>query len=228
MTLSKVAFEGNNEIGIFSNLTNNYALVATGGSDNYYSVFEGELADTIPVIHTSIAGTPFVGQSTVGNRHGLLVPLSITEKEISHLKACMPNGIEIRRVDGRISGWRNLVVCNDNCALISPELSENEAAVIADVLQVKVFRHSIVGQSLVGKYCVINNTGGLIHPRATINEQDELSQQLQIQLAAGTINSGSENISTGLVANDTFAFCGMNTTTTETSVAECALYIGNL
>ncbi|EPY85247.1 hypothetical protein CB1_000390062 [Camelus ferus] len=31
------------------------------GSENFYSVFEGELANTIPVVHTSITGCHFIG-----------------------------------------------------------------------------------------------------------------------------------------------------------------------
>ena len=63
---TRAQFENSNEIGVFSNLTNAYALVAIGGSENFYSVFEQELADHIPVVHTSIAGCRFVGRVTVG------------------------------------------------------------------------------------------------------------------------------------------------------------------
>jgi translation initiation factor 6 len=63
---TRAQFENSNEIGVFSNLTNGYALVAIGGSENFYSVFEQELADHIPVVHTSIAGCRFVGRVTVG------------------------------------------------------------------------------------------------------------------------------------------------------------------
>src|SRR4051812_48515691 len=50
-------YENSSDIGVFSKLTNSYCLVALGGSQNFYSVFEGELADHIPVIHCSIGGT---------------------------------------------------------------------------------------------------------------------------------------------------------------------------
>lgn len=39
----RAQFENSNEIGVFSLLTNAYALVAIGGSENFYSVFEQEL-----------------------------------------------------------------------------------------------------------------------------------------------------------------------------------------
>lgn len=61
-----VQFEGSNDVGVFSKLTNKYCLVATGGSETFYSAYETELADQIPVIQTSIAGCRFVGRVTAG------------------------------------------------------------------------------------------------------------------------------------------------------------------
>lgn len=44
----RVQFENNDEIGAFSKLTNAYCLVGIGGSEAFYSIFESELAETIP------------------------------------------------------------------------------------------------------------------------------------------------------------------------------------
>lgn len=43
-------------------------------------MFEAELADHIPVIKTSVAGTRLVGRMTVGNRNGLLLPNTTTDQ----------------------------------------------------------------------------------------------------------------------------------------------------
>ena len=67
---------------ITSKLTNAYCLVAIGGSENFYSAFQGELSEVIPVVHGSVAGCRIVGRMTVGNRHGLLVPNSTTDQEL--------------------------------------------------------------------------------------------------------------------------------------------------
>lgn len=53
-------------VGVFSTLTNSYALVGNGASQNFYSVFEAELADVIPITHTTIAGTRIIGRLTSG------------------------------------------------------------------------------------------------------------------------------------------------------------------
>lgn len=45
------------DIGAFSKLTNAYSPVTVQGSTNFYSVFEAELGEVIPVVRTSIGGT---------------------------------------------------------------------------------------------------------------------------------------------------------------------------
>ena len=50
----RTQFESSNDIGVFARLTNAYCLVGIGGSENFYSVFESELSDHLPVIHSSI------------------------------------------------------------------------------------------------------------------------------------------------------------------------------
>merc|ERR1712100_804110 len=92
--------------------------------------------------------------------------------------------------------------------------------VIADVLGVEVFRQTVAGQALVGSYAKFTNQGGMVHPRTTVEDMEELSSLLQVPLVAGTVNRGSDVIGGGIVANDWSAFCGLNTTATEISVVE--------
>merc|ERR1712195_228876 len=79
---TRCSFENSNEVGVFAKLTNKYCLVSHGGSENFYSVFESELADHIPVIHASIAGCRVIGRMCAGNSKGLLVPHTTTDTEL--------------------------------------------------------------------------------------------------------------------------------------------------
>ncbi|XP_037283581.1 eukaryotic translation initiation factor 6 [Rhipicephalus microplus] len=216
----RAQFENNNEIGVFAKLSNSYCLVAIGGSENFYSIFEGELADTIPVIHASIAGCRIIGRLTVGNRHGLLVPNTTTDQELQHLRNSLPDSVKIQRIEERLSALGNVIVCNDYVALTHPDLDKETEEIIADVLKVEVFRQTIAGNVLVGSYCALSNQGGLVHPRTSIEDQGELSSLLQVPLVAGTVNRGSDVVGAGMVVNDWCAFCGMDTTSTELSVVE--------
>ncbi|KAJ3691353.1 hypothetical protein LUZ61_020517 [Rhynchospora tenuis] len=217
---TRLQFENNCEVGVFSKLTNKYCLVAIGGSESFYSVFESELGGVIPVVKTSIAGTRIVGRMCAGNKNGLLLPHTTTDQELQHIRNCLPDEVVVQRVEERLSALGNCVACNDHVALTHPDLDRETEELIADVLGVEVFRQTIAGNILVGSYCVFSNRGGLVHPHTSIEDLDELSTLLQVPLVAGTVNRGSEVIAGGMTVNDWTAFCGSDTTATELSVIE--------
>jgi len=88
---NRCQFENSNDVGVFAKLTNAYCVVALGGAENFYSVFEAELSDHIPVVKTSIAGTRLVGRLCVGNRNGLLLPSGTNDQELQHLRNSLPD-----------------------------------------------------------------------------------------------------------------------------------------
>jgi translation initiation factor 6 len=212
--------ENSNEIGVFAALTNAYCLTGVSFSENFFSVFESELASHIPVIHATIGGCRFVGRTTVGNRRGLLVPNTSTDQELQHLRNSLPDSVVVQRVEERLSALGNIVSCNDHVALVHPDIDRETEDVISDVLGVEVFRQTVAGQALVGSYSKFTNQGGMVHPRTTVEDIEELSSLLQVPLVAGTVNRGSDVLGGGMVVNDWASFVGMDTTSTEISVIE--------
>ncbi|KAM3683774.1 hypothetical protein ACJW31_12G174000 [Castanea mollissima] len=158
------------------------------------SAYEAELADVIPVVKTSIAGTSIIGRLCAGNKNGLLFFYNTTDQGcLQHLK--------------------HSLLC-----------SETEE-IIADVLAVEVFRHTISDKMLVGSYCVLSNRGALVHPHTSIEAMDEFATLLQVPVSAGTVSRGSEVIGAGLTVNDWTAFCGWDTTAAELNVIEAAFQL---
>ncbi len=87
-------------------------------------MFEGELADAIPVVHASLGDCRVIGRMCVGNRHGLLVPNTTTDTELQHLRNSLPDAVKIQRVDEKLSALGNVISCNDYVALVHPDLDK--------------------------------------------------------------------------------------------------------
>ncbi|CAI5164036.1 BEM_HP_G0003620.mRNA.1.CDS.1 [Saccharomyces cerevisiae] len=210
---TRTQFENSNEIGVFSKLTNTYCLVAVGGSENFYSAFEAELGDAIPIVHTTVCLVHLY-------HRGLLVPTQTTDQELQHLRNSLPDSVKIQRVEERLSALGNVICCNDYVALVHPDIDRETEELISDVLGVEVFRQTISGNILVGSYCSLSNQGGLVHPQTSVQDQEELSSLLQVPLVAGTVNRGSSVVGAGMVVNDYLAVTGLDTTAPELSVIE--------
>ncbi|CAA3014007.1 eukaryotic translation initiation factor 6-2 [Olea europaea subsp. europaea] len=121
---TRLQFENNCEVGVFSKLTNAYCLVAIGGSESFYSTFEAELADVIPVVKTSIGGTRIIGRLCAGNKNGLLLPHTTTDQELQHLRNSLPDSVVVQRIEERLSALGNCIACNDHVALTHPDLDK--------------------------------------------------------------------------------------------------------
>ena len=217
---TRIQFENSKDIGVFTKLTNSYCLVSDAGSESFYSFFESDLGSHIPVIHTSIGGTKIIGRLTCGNKNGLLVPNTISDKEFQNLKNSLPDNIILKKVDERLSALGNCICCNDYIAIVHPELDKETEEIITDTLGVEVFRTTIAKNALVGSYCVVSNLGGLVHPMVSTAELEELSNLFQIPIAPGTINRGSDLIGAGCCVNDFIGFTGLDTTSVEIMIFE--------
>jgi translation initiation factor 6 len=105
--------------------------------------------------------------------------------------------------------------------ILKLSLQESEE-IIADTLQVEVFRHMIANNALVGSYCVLSNQGGLVCADINNSELENLSSLLQVPLVAGTVNRGNKIVASGLVVSDHIAYAGMKTTSSEFTAIDTA------
>ncbi|KAM4070536.1 hypothetical protein ACB094_12G172000 [Castanea mollissima] len=181
-------------------------------ASSFYHAYEAELADVIPVVKTSIAGTSIIGRLCAG------FGLCMYSKTFQNYSICLlsvnslKHYLKVLSRDGKGSKRRGIF-----------QMETEE--IIADVLAVEVFRHTISDKMLVGSYCVLSNRGALVHPHTSIEAMDEFATLLQVPVSAGTVSRGSEVIGAGLTVNDWTAFCGWDTTAAELNVIEAAFQL---
>jgi translation initiation factor 6 len=158
----------------------------------------------------------------VGNKNGLLLPEATYDTELQHIRNELPDSVKVETIEDRLSALGNVIACNDHVAIIHPDLDKESEEIIADTLQVEVFRHMIANNALVGSYCVLSNQGGLVCADINNSELENLSSLLQVPLVAGTVNRGNKIVASGLVVSDHIAYAGMKTTSSEFTAIDTA------
>ena len=206
-------FQGDPNIGLFGIVTEKYAVLPEAGIDVSFLVKT--------VAYTTIAGTKLCGLFLAGNSHGLIVPETITEREMHILKTAL-KGINILKLKSNYTAIGNLILCNDKGAVISPLLRAS-AEKIAECLDVKVHVGNVLDMEIVGALGVATKKGFILDMYIGDEEFKFVKSALKVDGDIGTVNFGSEFVKSGILANSKGVLVGSATTGPETARIDEAL-----
>jgi translation initiation factor 6 len=173
------------------------------------------------LIHTTIGGSILVGALACANSNGILLPNFVREEEIENIRHSFQGNITI--MDTKKTAYGNLVLANDNGAIVDPRLKELELQTVSETLSVEAARGEIAGLPYVGSLAVATNKGALTHPLLKDSERRLLEDVLKVPVDVGTINCGVPYVGTGLIANRYAAIAGLLTTGPEMFIIGNAL-----
>lgn len=196
MYVQKTDFHGDANIGLYGMTTDKYAVFAQNAK------FDKEVLN-VPIAHTTIGRTNFAGMFLVGNSNGLLVSSIIQEEELKNLKEQMKKiapEVTVEAVDVKDNVLGNLIVCNDNVAIVSKAL-KSVFDKIGQVLKVPVIQGEIMGIDLVGSFCVATNKGFLLTINAEEPEYEFFKKNLKVNGDIGSVNFGGIFVKSGIIAN---------------------------
>jgi len=182
-----------------------------------------EIADWLKakLAYTSISGSVLAGALTCANSNGMLVPNSIRDEELTELRSVFDGTITI--METKKTAYGNLVLANDNGAVVDPRFKAPEIKLIKETLGVEVVPTEIAGLPYVGSLAVATNKGLLAHPLLKDEERKVLENVFKVPVEVGTINCGIPYVGTGLIANSNAAVAGSMTTGPEMFIIEQAL-----
>ncbi|MBU4245635.1 MAG: translation initiation factor IF-6 [Nanoarchaeota archaeon] len=206
-------FQGDPNIGLFGIVTEKYTVLPEAGIDVSFLVKT--------VAYTTIAGTKLCGLFLAGNSHGLIVPETITEREMHALKNAL-KGVNILKLKSKYTAIGNLILCNDKGAVISPLLRAS-AEEIAECLNVKVSIGNMLDLDIIGAMGVATKKGFLLDMYVGEVEFKFVKDALGVDGDIGTVNFGSEFVKSGILANSKGILIGNATTGPETARIDEAL-----
>ncbi len=196
MEIYRYTFYKSPNIGIFVRANDSVMLIPQGFAETK----SDKLAEYLQVrpVQTSIAGTRLIGPMSVMNNNGILLPWLADDEEVAWLR--QSTGLRVERLASKFTAVGNLIAANDNGALVSPLLKDVESQV-QEVLGIPAHSIGISGFVQTGAVVVATNAGAAVHPKATEDEVEAVSEALQVPAEPLTINGGVPFLSSGIVGN---------------------------
>jgi len=173
------------------------------------------------LVHNSISGSVLVGAFACANSNGILLPNSVREEELAVIKSAFEGNVTV--METKKTAYGNLVLANDNGAVVDPRFKEPEIRQIAETLGVEAVSGEIAGLPYVGSLAVATNKGVLTHPLLNDAERKVLESVFKVPVDVGTINCGIPYVGTGLIGNTHAAVAGSLTTGPEMFIIGNAL-----
>jgi translation initiation factor 6 len=175
----------------------------------------------VKLVHTSISGSVLAGALACANSNGILLHNSVRDEELAVIKSAFEGNITI--METKKTAYGNLVLANDNGAVVDPRFKEPEIRQIADTLGVDAVPSEIAGLPYVGSLAVATNKGVLAHPLLKDEERKILENVFKVPVDVSTINCGIPYVGTGLIGNTHAAVAGSMTTGPEMFIIGNAL-----
>lgn len=144
-----------------------------------------------------------------GNSNGLIVSPHIFSHELDIIRE---HDINVEIMPDKLTAIGNIVVANDNGAIVHPDLSKESRRIIRKTLEVEVTEATIAGFDIVGSAIAATNRGALVHPDATDEELELVEDALGVTTKIGTVNRGVKLVGACIIANSNGVIVGNKTT----------------
>ena len=193
---------GSPNIGVYCFANEKIAIVPPGLTKRKIAQFAETLG--VEVCNTTIAGSTLVGALVTGNSNAILVPHTIQDYELARIQELA----KVVVVDSRWTALGNVILTNDNGAVIHPEASSNVVRAVNDELKVKSALGKLGTLPFVGALGVATNKGAMLSPNTSQEELSVVKTALRVETDLSSTNGGVPFVKSGILANSKGAVVG--------------------
>lgn len=214
--IERYNYRGDPNTGFYAAVTSEVAIVPPE--------FKRKDFFDVECVETFISRTRLVGIFATGNSNCILVPRSTNDREKNKLE---DKDIDFHVLETRENALGNLVLANDNGAVVSSRL-EDHVDDISRALEVPVEVAEIAGIPTPGVCATANNCGVLLHRDATEEEAEKIKEVLEVEeVDIGTVNMGSPYIGSGIAGTEKNMLIGEDTTGPEVGRIDRTLHVSD-
>ena len=193
---------GSPNIGVYCFANEKIAIVPPGLTTRKISQFAETLG--VEVCNTTIAGSTLVGALVTGNSNAILVPHTIHDYELKRIQEFA----KVVVVNSRWTALGNVILTNDNGAVIHPEASSNVVKAVNDELKVESAFGKLGRLPFVGALGVATNKGAMLSPNTSQEELGVVKMALHVETDLSSTNGGVPFVKSGILANSKGAVVG--------------------
>ncbi len=217
MTIIRMGFNRIPYLGAFAVCTNKIALFP---AQLHFNEQDAQRALDVPIVKSSLDTSPLIGILMAGNSNGFVCSDLFGVESNENLDEI---GADIHQVPGKFTAFGNLILANDNGAVVNPDFPDDMLKSMSEGLGVSIERGTVAGIKNIGAAGVATNRGALLHPDVSEKELKLVEKVLKVPVDVGTACGGVKFVGICVVANSNGAVVGMTTTGPELGRIDSAL-----
>ncbi len=211
MRVLQTDFFGDHNIGLFAKACDKVCILGRHLSGSKAEKIRNVIGGKM--FQASIANSEIVGIFCALNSNGIVLPKIAAQSELKTFGyIARENGMSVGTVKSRFTALGNLVLCNDNGAIVSRLFSANDKKTIEDCLGVESEYGTVAGLNNVGSCGIATNKGCILHRDASEEELNKFQEVLRVDSDIGTANFGSPFIGSCAIASSRGVVVGEGTT----------------
>lgn len=190
----RTSFNSDPNLGLYSFATDKYCFL---GLNNKKVSKKIKQTLRVPFYICPILNTNFSGIFVAGNSYGIVISKPVKYYDMYRLRHYFENILVLKT---KYTAIGNLILMNDNGAILSPLLKKNKQE-IKQLFCINCEISTIAKQRIVGNLGSATNRGCLLHPKVRQNEKKIVEDVLGVESDIGTVNYGSSYPGAGIIAN---------------------------